>query len=261
MSSSSPASDSPSEDRRVADTPWLWFVRGTSLGMLLIGSLNAVSYFFRSSSWGSLVGKTSPDQESLGFPFKVWEAGNTYGGLYADYPMIVFNGLVAVGFGSLLGWWAARRTNDLNAWVESIMAEIEPEGERPVQFSLRGLLIATAIAAIVATVARHYAARPETLIGIYALGPALLVAIAMLPRKLSWQKRVMIIVPAAYALIAAAIAVGFGLGMEFDKVLMGIFLCWTPQSALAAAGLILGIFVSRGFGETRPATTQEQIHS
>ena len=36
-----------------------------------------------------------------------------------------------------------------------------------------------------------------------------------------------------------------GMGMEFDKVLMGIFLCWTPQSALAAVGLILAILISQ----------------
>jgi hypothetical protein len=98
-------------------------------------------------------------------------------------------------------------------------------------------MIATALAAVVATIARHYAARSETLIAIYTLGPALLVAIVMLPRHLSWQKRVVLIIPATVTLIAAAIAVGTAMGMEFDKVLMGIFLCWTPQSALAAIAL------------------------
>ena len=121
------------------------------------------------------------------------------------------------------------------------------------QFSLRGLLIATGIAAVVAMAARNFAARPETLIAIYALGPLGLVAIAMLPRKLSWQRRVMIIVPAAYALIAAAIAVGLGLGMEFDKVLMGIFLCWTPQSAMAAVALVSAIFVSQAYRDSKIA--------
>jgi len=72
----------------VIDTPLLWFVRGTALGMLVMGSLNAVSYFFRSSSWGSLVGRPASNQESLGFPLKIWEAGNTYGGWFADYSML-----------------------------------------------------------------------------------------------------------------------------------------------------------------------------
>ena len=67
----------------------------------------------------------------------------------------------------------------------------------------------------------------------------------MLPHRLTWQKRIMIIVPAAYALIGTAIAVGFAMGMEFDKVLMGIFLCWTPQSAIAAVALTATIFFSQ----------------
>jgi hypothetical protein len=237
----------------INDTPLRWFIRGTALGMLVMGSVNAVSYFFRSSSWGSLVGRPTAWKESIGFPFKVWEAGNTYGGLFADYWMLALNVLAAAALGSLLGIWSARHTTDLNRWVEGLMPSAEPHDERPVQFSLRGLMIATGIAAVVATVARNFAARPETLIAIYALGPASLVAIAMLPRKLSWQKRVMIIVPAAYAMIAAAIAVGIGLGMDFDKVLMGIFLCWTPQSALAAVGLTTAIFVSQAYRESKIA--------
>ena len=233
--------EADSTPRQVNDSPLLWFIRGTALGMLVMGAVNAVSYFFRSSSWGSLIGKPSVMRESLGFPFKVWEAGNTFGGWFADYQMLALNALVATALGACLGWWASRRTAKLNRWLESMLAEMEPKQHRPLQFSLRGLLIATLIAAVVATLARHFAARPETLLAIYALGPALLVVVAMLPRHLSWQKRVMIIVPAAYTLIVAAIAVGFALGMEFDKVLLGIFLCWTPQSALAAVGLMLAI--------------------
>jgi hypothetical protein len=209
--------------------------------MLVMGAVNAVSYFFRSSSWGSLVGKPSAMRESLGFPFKVWEAGNTFGGWFADYRMLALNALVATALGACLGWWASKQTKRLNRWLEVMLAEMEPSQHRPLQFSLRGLLIATLVAAVVAMLAKHFAARPETLLAIYAIGPALLVFIAMLPRHLSWQKRVMIIVPAAYTLIVAAIAVGFAMGMEFDKVLLGIFLCWTPQSALAAVGLMLAV--------------------
>jgi hypothetical protein len=211
--------------------------------MLVMAAINAVSYFFRSASWGSLIGRPIPYRESLGFPFTVWEAGNAYGGWYADYGMLTLNTLIALGVGSVLGLWAALQTPKLNRQIEAILSRIEPREHRPIQFSLRGLLVATGIAALIATLVRHWAAREETLIAIYALGPTVLVAIAMLPRHLRWQTRVTILVPAAYTLIAAAIAVGIALEMEFDKVLMGIFLCWTPQSALAAAGLITGIFI------------------
>lgn len=63
--------------------------------MLLMASVNALSYFFRSENWGSLVGKSNRAGESIGFPLEVWEAGNTYGGYFADYPMIGLNMLIA----------------------------------------------------------------------------------------------------------------------------------------------------------------------
>lgn len=228
-----------------ADPPRRWFIRGTAVGMLLMASVNAISYFFRSGDWSSLVGRPQSLDESVGFPFKVWEAGNTYEGMYADYPMMGMNILVAAAVGSILGWLTARKTDFLNGLIQDMQEGWTPHRHQSVQFSLRGLMVATLIAAVVATFARHYAARPETLIAIYTLGPAMLVAIAMLPRRLSWKTRVVIIIPAAYSLIAAAIAVGNALGMEFDKVLMGIFLCWTPQSALAAVGLTASLLYAQ----------------
>jgi hypothetical protein len=215
-----------------------WFIRGTAVGMLLMAAVNAISYFFRSSNWSSLISKpTSLDDEAVGFPFKVWEAGNTYGGMFADYPSLGLNILVAAGVGAVIGWMTAQRSDFLNALIDDFRFEGFKEQAPPVQFSVRGLMLATAFIAVAAAVARNFAARPETLIAIYCLGPTGLVAIAMLPRHLSWQRRVMIIVPITLALIAVAIAVGTRMDMEFDKVLMGIFLCWTPQSALAAIGL------------------------
>ena len=227
------------------DSPIRWYFRGMAVGLLLMGSANAISYFFRSADWGSLIGETGRLRESVGFPWKVWEAGNTYGGMFADYPMMGLNILVASGVGSLLGIWAASKTTTLNRLIDGMKLETSGREHQPIQFSLRGLMVATLIAAVVAMLARRFAARPQTLIAIYCLGPTTLVAIAMLPRRLSWQKRIMILVPAAYALIGTAIAVGFAMGMEFDKVLMGIFLCWTPQSALAAVALTTSIFYSQ----------------
>jgi len=132
--------------------------------------------------------------------------------------------------------------------VTEMQGEATRHQQQPIQFSLRGLLITTTVVAVAATLARNFAARPETLIAIYALGPLALVAIAMLPRRLSWQKRVVIIIPATLTLIAVAIAVGNAMSMEFDKVLMGIFLCWTPQSALAAIGLTATILITQARG-------------
>ena len=223
------------------DSPIRWFVRGTAVGVLLMAAVNAISYFFRSRDWSSLVGPTGRTEESLGFPWVVWEAGNTYGGMYADYPRLLLNAFFAIAIGSGLGCFAARKTGFLNGLLGQITMGPARE-HQPIQFSLRGIMIATTMIAIAATLARHFAARSETLIAIYALGPLALVVIAMLPRRLSWQKRVTIIVPLTFLLIAVAIAVGNAIGMEFDKVLMGIFLSWTPQSAIAAIGLTSWLF-------------------
>jgi hypothetical protein len=248
------APQAPTDNTYVADPPRRWFVRGTAVGLLLLASINALSYFFRSADWGGLVGQPTSSKESVGFPFTVWEAGNTYGGMFADYPNMGWNILVAVAIGSIIGWFAARHTEFLNRLIEEMMqGEASRHQHQPIQFSLRGLLIATTIAAVASTLARSFAARPETLIAIYALGPTTLVAIAMLPHRLSWQKRVMVIIPATLTLIAIAIAVGNAMSMEFDKVLMGIFLCWTPQSALAAIGLTSTILITQARQTSGPA--------
>jgi hypothetical protein len=225
----------------VTDSATRWFLRGLAVGMLLIASINALSYFFRSARWGTIVGRPAAFQESIGFPFQVWEAGNTYGGMFVDYQVLGLNILVAMLVGTVVGWITARHTASLNRLIEQMQFDATGRESPPIQFSLRGLMLATLIVAVIATIARQFAARRETLVAIYALGPLVLVVIAMLPRGLSWQKRVVIIVPATLTLIAVAITVGTAIDIEFDKVLMGIFLCWTPQSALAALGLTASI--------------------
>ncbi|WP_146395042.1 hypothetical protein [Planctomycetes bacterium CA13] len=240
MNTPSP-SDHPTP--QLAGSRFRWFSRGTAVGMLIMAMTNAVSYFFRSSDWSSLIGKPKSTHEAIGFPMIVWEAGNTYGGMFADYPMLGINILVATAIGLIIGLVAAHYRDPLNRMVEDFEAEAAGMNQQPIQFSLFGLMVATTIVAVFTTIASKLAVHPETLIAIYALGPICLVAIAMLPKNLSWQRRVAILMPAAFTLIAVAIAVGNGLGMEFDKVLMGIFLCWTPQSGLAAIALTTSILV------------------
>jgi hypothetical protein len=112
------------------------------------------------------------------------------------------------------------------------------------RFTTRGLLVVMTLAAVFAAGARHFLnGRPEVLGTIYLLGPWLLVTIALLPRGIAWQQRVFILVPAAFLLIVVAILSGASLQrpIEFDKVLLGIFVCWTPQSALAALGITLAL--------------------
>jgi hypothetical protein len=233
-------------------SPIVWFLRGTSLGALLMAAVNALSYFVRSEEWGSLVGMQSKyGSESLGFPFQVWESGNTYGGMFADYSMIGLNTVVAVGVGMLLGAWAGWNACLLNRLLARALQDQPEMTHRPVQFSLSGLLLVTTLSAIVASAASQMAIRPETLMVIYVLGPLGLIILAMMPRNINWQQRVVIITPATFCLIAIALAVGYKLQMEFDKVLMGIFLCWTPQSAFAAVALTVWVFAQEAYRPQR----------
>ena len=228
-----------------------WFLRGTAVGLLLLASINAMSFFIRSADWSSLIGPPKSNDASIGFPLVVWESGNQYGGLFADYAHLALNTLVAAMVGAIIGSIAAARSHSLNALMTTIQnapsatsCASDRSASSPVQFSLQGLMIMTTVVAVAVAVVSKLAASPTTLIGIYVLGPIGLVALAMIPKHLSWQQRVVLLIPITFGLIAIAILVGHSLQMEFDKVLMGIFLSWTPQSALAAIILTAWIFVS-----------------
>lgn len=228
-----------------------WFLRGMAVGLLLMASINAISFFVRSSDWTCLVGPPQSNEASIGFPLVVWESGNQYGGLFADYPNLGLNVLVAMLVGSVIGAIAAAKTELLNQLIGSIQDvpsttpdALERSPQSPIQFSLQGLMIMTTVVAVAVAMVSKLAANPTTLIGIYTLGPIGLVTLAMIPRRLSWQHRVVLLIPITFGLIAIAILVGNTLQMEFDKVLMGVFLCWTPQSALAAVVLTAWILVA-----------------
>jgi hypothetical protein len=224
----------------IVTTPTRWFVRGFMVGILISASLTAISYFFRSESGGNLLGTKPEHREALGFPWELWESGNTYGGLFVDLPALLLDALFAVAVGTMGGLIALAQRPRLNRLVEEFDQAVAGRARRSVQFSLRGLLLATGLAALVATATRYaLAGRAEVLGAIYVLGPWVLVLIAFLPLGMTWQQRVYILIPAAVLLMVAAMVLGVSLKpkLEFDKVLMGIFICWTPQSALAALGL------------------------
>ena len=227
----------------ISTTPTSWFLRGFLVGALFCAALNALSYFFRSDGWGNLLGTTPQHREALGFPWQIWEHGNNYGGYFADYRAVAWDAAFGAAIGMVCGLIALRRRERLNRLVEEFdRTPTTPPGN--FQFSLRGLMLATALVALLAAIGRHdSAARPEVLGAIYLLGPWVLVMIAFLPRRIPWQQRVMILIPAAVVMILAAVATGAGLNrsLEFDKVLLGIFICWTPQSAFVAIAVSLAI--------------------
>jgi hypothetical protein len=228
----------------IVTTPKRWFVRGSMVGVLVSGSLNAASYFFRSDRWGNLLGTTPRNRESLGFPCELWESGNTYGGLFVDIWGLAANALFTVIIAVVCGLVTLAYRERLNRLVEELERSVVVQPRGGVQVSLRGLLLATGLAAVLATAARYaLAGRPEVLGFIYLLGPWILVVIAFVPLGLSWQQRVYILIPMTLLLMSAAVVIGMTLkpSVEFDKVLLGFFICWTPQCALAAIALTVAL--------------------
>ncbi len=236
--------------------PASWFVRGFMVGVLITGALNAASYFSRSDRGGNLVGTAPGHREALGFPCELWESGNTYGGFYIDFWGLLVNALFLVAVSAVCGLIVFRFRDRLTRLVLEFEEEVfarETRTRGKIQVSLRGLLVMTGLAAMVAAGTRYaLAGRPEVLGCIYLFGPWVLVLIAFLPLDISWQHRVAILVPATVFLMLASVVVGWSLkpSMEFDKTLLGIFVCWTPQTVLAAIILMtIGLrhhFRSRG---------------
>ncbi len=223
--------------------PASWFVRGFLVGVLITGALNAASYFARSDRGGNLVGTAPDHREALGFPCELWESGNTYGGYYVDFWGLLVNALFLVAVGTVCGlimFYFRDRLTELALEFEEVTAR-ETQGRGTLRVSLRGVLVMTGLAAMVAAGARYaLAGRPEVLGLIYLLGPWALVLIAFLPLEISWQHRVAIIVPATVLLMIGSVLVGWSLqpSREFDRTLLGIFVCWTPQTVLAAIVLM-----------------------
>ena len=219
------------------DSNAMWMLRGIMVGVLLIGSANALSFFFRSQGWGSLLGNRDPQDEAIGFPLTIWEESTGYSSHALRVVPFLVDISTALLVGALIGFVAISQRATLNRIMQRFRSGSAAHRVR-LQFSLRGLLLTTVLAALTAALVRSFTPRVEVLAAIYALGPVALVAIAFAPRRLSWQQRVAILTPTAVMLIVAAIVLGSVLEIEFDKVMMAIFICWTPQSAIAAVILI-----------------------
>lgn len=242
----------------IVNSPGRWFVRGLMVGVLISGSLNAVSYFFRSERGGNLLGITPQHHEALGFPWTLWETGNMYGGLFVDLRALLMNALFAGALSTGCGLATLRFQRPLTRLVEQLEATVTVRQQGPVQLSLKGLLTLCGLVALVAA-GTHYAlaGHPAVLGLIYSLGPWILVLFALVPLGLSWQQRVFVLVPAAPLLMLVAVIVGNSLKppLEFDKVLLYIFVCWTPQSVVAALGLTLVLILvhtSAGRADSSP---------
>ena len=205
-----------------------WLFRGLLAGTMVSALFNALSYFFRSGGWGGVLGN-SHAREAIGFPMEFWQIGCYYGGFFIDPVPWAIDIACALAIGLLCGVCLLTQTHWLNKLVDDIYERTLNAEHRPFQFSIGSLMLATVPVALLFAAARTE--RVEVLAGIYLFGPTSLVVLAMLPRGLSWETRVVLLTPMAISLIGFAVWIGHRLGIEFDKVLLGIFACWVPQSA------------------------------
>lgn len=216
-----------------------WFANGMGMAVLLFAAINSLSYFWRTPDWW--FGLTSTGgQQAVGFPLRIWSRAQSYPGLPLDPRGTLVNAIVGLTFAFAVGFACAASTKVLNRFL-SAMLEGEQQGQGVSwQFSLKGMLVVTAIAAVVATLIRlSFGPRPGLLVAIYFLGPLFLIGLAMIPRGLNWQSRIVLLVPSTILLIAYAVYVGNKLGLELDRIMFGVYIVWVPQTVLAATALLI----------------------
>ena len=239
-----------------------WFGRAFLVGLMVVGAANAISYFVLSDGCSNLLGWKTDEEERVGFPFEVWQRGKTYGRNLINFPAFYKNGAAGVGLGLILGAFSIIYKNRLNEVTEQVLRvetasidtdkKLKPKsqgGEAGNQFSLGGLMVGTMIVAVIIGLATKLRADPKILGAIFFFAPILMIGITMLPRRWTLNFRMAALTVLAVSSIGIAIAVGSGLGMPFDEVLMGVFICWTPQGVIGTLSLV-GWLLWRGIRET-----------
>ena len=58
--------DLQDDNEYLDDSAWSWMFRGMILSVMVIGSANALSFFYRSQGWGSLLGSRQAHDEAIG---------------------------------------------------------------------------------------------------------------------------------------------------------------------------------------------------
>jgi hypothetical protein len=211
-----------------------WFARGLMGGFLLMAAVNAVSYFFRTGGFGTLLGYEPMPTEAIGFPMEIWNETKTYRGFIVDYRAMLINVSVALLPGILFGIIGVWFRDGFNQHILEFEQK-EAKSKRPsLQFSTKTLLIITTVVAFAVAALSTWRESRITLAAIYLLSPAVLIGLAMLPESIRWYWRALLLIIVAKATIGIGIASGLSLGIPFEKVMFGIFVCWVPQSVFAA---------------------------
>jgi uncharacterized membrane protein len=220
---------------------------------MLMAGVNGVSFFFRSGGFGSLLGYQPLPVEAIGFPFEIWNDSKTYRGFIVDYRAMGMNTLVAVLPGIVFGMIGVLLRDRFNQHLRKFEQQEANAKQLNLQFSTQTLLVITTVVAIAVAALSTWRESRITLAAIYLLAPAMLIALAMLPDSIRWYWRALLLVIVAKATIGIAIASGISLGIPFEKVMFGIFVCWVPQSVFAAFLITLWLIVQT-FRNPEPET-------
>lgn len=210
---------------------------------MVIGAANAISYFVLSDGYSNLVGWQVDEQEKIGFPFEVWQRGKTYGSNLIDFPAFYKNGAVGAGLGLIIGICTLLYSNGLNGIAERVLQAEQTSADSAKasagnQFSIRALMVGTTIVAVIVGLATRLEPDPRVMAAIFFFAPVVMIGVTMLPRRWTMHFRMAALTVLAVSSIGIAVAVGSGLGMPFDEVLMGIFICWTPQGVIGTLLLL-----------------------
>ncbi len=226
-------------DFGIGSTRWHWFGRGLLAGLMIAAAMNALSYFWLSDGVLNLIGASEVQEEAIGFPMEVWRKGEAYGRMVVNFTAFFTNCTVGWVFALIVAALSGWKWESLNLIVlQSLKREARRRdgGNGSFQFSIKSMLIATSVIALFLAAAMNVSADPKVLAVIFFAGPGVLVGLSMLPPNIKWQHRVVMMTMMAIVMIGVAIAVGGQLGRLFDEVLLGIFICWTPQ---AVVGILL----------------------
>ena len=206
---------------------------------MLLAALNAISYFVLSEGLTDLVGLKPPVEEAIGFPFSIWEEGAANGPNAINFWGSVDNVLIGLCVGSVFGVIGVLLRHQFNDWV--IEFESENRNVKPIhnQFSLKSILFWTAVSGLFIALLTRWNGSSLGLAAIYLFGPATLIGIAMFPAELHWRTRAVIVSVLSIGLILIAVRSGLKLNMQVDRVMLGFFVCWTPQTVFAAFAIVV----------------------
>lgn len=210
---------------------------------MLIAAINALSYFFLSHGLTDLVGMKPAVEEAIGFPFAIWEEGHARGAHYIDIWGAGKNVLVGVLLGTFFGLIGILLRHQFNEWVAEFEEQNQQAQSLSAQFSIKSAMFCTLVAALLVALITRWNGSSFGLGAIYLLGPSTLIGIAMFPDQLHWKVRATIVAVLSLALIGIAARSGLQLNMDIDRVMLGFFVCWTPQTVFAAFIIVVAFVI------------------